>query len=86
MATLRLTVVTPVAPVLDVEVDAVVVPGAEGEFGVLPSHERFLAPLQEGTIRYSAAGRTQQLHVTGGFAEVTEQRVVILADAAEGVE
>ncbi len=84
--TLRLTVVTPVAPVLDAEVDAVVVPGAEGEFGVLPSHERFLAPLREGTIRYSAAGQTQQLHVTGGFAEVTEQRVVILADAAEGTE
>ncbi len=83
---LRLTVVTPAASVLDTEVDSVVVPGAQGEFGVLPSHERFLAPLREGTVRYRAAGETQQLRVTGGFAEVTEQRVVILADAVEGAE
>ncbi len=83
---MRLTVVTPVAPVLDVEVDSVVVPGAEGEFGVLPSHEHFLAPLQQGSVSYSAAGQTEQLRVTGGFCEVTEQRVVILADAAEGTE
>ncbi len=83
---LRLTVVTPAASVLDTEVDSVVVPGAQGEFGVLPSHERFLAPLREGAVRYRAAGETQQLRVTGGFAEVTEQRVVILADAVEEAE
>ena len=79
----QLFVVTPARPVVDCAADSLVAPGAEGEFGVLPGHEPFLAPLQAGELRYETGGRRQSLHITGGFAEVTGTRVTILADAAE---
>jgi F-type H+-transporting ATPase subunit epsilon len=79
----QLSVVTPARPVVDCAVDSLVAPGAEGEFGVLPGHEPFLAPLAAGTLRFESGGRTQSLKITGGFAEVTATRVTILADAAQ---
>jgi len=79
----QLSVVTPARPVVDCAADWLVAPGAEGEFGVLPGHEPFLAPLAEGVVRFAIAGRSRSLRITGGFAEVTGTRVTILADAAE---
>ena len=80
---LQLVIVTPQKSILDVEVDSVVSPGSEGQFGVLPGHERLLAPLQEGILEYTQAGRSVRLRVTGGFADVQPDRVTVLADAAE---
>lgn len=81
-----LAIVTPAHVLVETPADAVVVPGAEGEFGVLPGHERLLAPLQEGVVQYRSGDGIQRLRITGGFAEVSEERVLILADSAEPLE
>jgi F-type H+-transporting ATPase subunit epsilon len=80
---LQLTIVTPERRVFDAEVDDVVLPGAEGDFGVLERHERFLAPLRIGKAKIQQGGRVHWAAVSGGFAEVTGDRVVVLADACE---
>jgi F-type H+-transporting ATPase subunit epsilon len=78
----RLSVVTPARPLIDAEVEQMVAPGREGEFGVLPGHERFLAPLRPGVLRYTEQGNERRLAVSGGFAEVTADRVTVLASFA----
>lgn len=82
---LALSIVTPERPLVETEVDSVVLPGSEGQFGVLPGHEALLAPLAEGAVTYQQGGRALRVEITGGFAEVTQSRVTILADAATSV-
>lgn len=79
---LRLSVITPARPVVELDVDHVVAPGREGEFDVLPGHELFLAPLRPGVVRFGSAGREQRLAVAGGFAEVTAESVALLSPSA----
>ena len=83
---LLLEVVTPEKLLLSQEVDEVTCPGAEGEFGVLPGHCHFLSMLRIGELRYRAAGTMHYISVLSGFAEVTPQKVTILADVAEKAE
>lgn len=83
---LQLEIVTPDRVVLSETVDYVAVPGIEGEFGVLPGHTPFLSALKIGCLHYKAKGETHHVCVTGGFAEVTESKVLILADAGEIAE
>ena len=79
---LQLTIVTPQGTVYDGAVESVVVPGAEGEFGVLPGHERFLAPVRIGELELRAPdGRWAA--VSDGFADVGADRVVLLVDSCE---
>ena len=80
---LLLSIVTPQRALLETEVDSVVVPGAEGEFGVLPVHEAFLAPLRPGVLRYQGGEGSGRVAVASGFAEVTGERVTILVQTAE---
>jgi len=81
---LELSIVTPEqAVVAGAVVDEIVAPGREGEFGVLPAHEPFLAPLRPGIVRYRDDGGLHRVAVSGGFAEVTAERVTILARTAE---
>ncbi len=62
-------------------VDMVVIPSAEGDMGVLPNHAPMIVLLRGGTIRlYQGETVTDRLFVSGGFAEVTTQRVTVLAD------
>ena len=67
-------------------VDEVVAPGAEGEFAVLPRHTAFLTTLAPGELRIIRSGDEETMVITGGFFEVRNDRVVILADAAERIE
>ena len=67
-------------------VDEVVAPGAEGEFAVLPHHAPFLTSLVPGELRIIKGGAEEAMAITGGFFEVRNDRVVILADAAERIE
>ena len=83
MAHLFLGVVTPEKVVVSQEVDMVVAPGSEGEFGVLPGHVLFLSGIIPGEMRYSNGSETVSLVVTTGFAEVSDNKVSILVDAAE---
>ncbi len=83
---LLLEVVTPDRLLLSREVDEVIAPGIEGEFGVLPGHAHFLTTLKIGELRYRVGEATQYMSVLWGFAEVTPARVTILAEIAEKAE
>jgi len=83
MDKLHLEVVTPARVVLEKDVDSVVAPGSEGEFGVLPGHVSFLSGIVPGELRYTAGSEKEVLSVTAGFAEVFKNKVSILVDAAE---
>ena len=74
---------TPVRMLVTAEVDEVVAPGVEGYFGVLPGHAAFLTTLGSGEVTYRSGQREERLAVTGGFAEVRAERVIILAEQAE---
>jgi len=83
---LQLDVVTPERRLLSESVDMVTVPGFSGELGILPGHTALISRLQTGVLSYVQSGRTEQLHVSGGFVEVNDDRVTVLADLAERPE
>ena len=83
---LLLSVVTPRREVIRAEVDAVFFPGLRGEVGVLPGHTPFLTILGTGELRYTEGPRDRHVAISGGFAEVQDDRVLLLADAAETPE
>ncbi len=78
---LELIVVTPEGEVFSESVAQVVLPGDEGDFGVLESHEKFLAPLRPGPMEIKLPnGGTEWAAISDGFAEVTGSQVVVLVD------
>ena len=81
--TLRLLLVTPERTLLDEEVDEVRAPGTVGEFGVLPNHITFLSSLQAGRLEYTRGSQSTRLALSGGFAEVVDNVMTVLADSAE---
>lgn len=81
-----LEVVTPDSLLLSREVDEVIAPGSEGDFGVLPGHTHFLSTLRIGELSYRTGEETHYMSVLWGFAEVTPTRVTILAEVAEKAE
>jgi F-type H+-transporting ATPase subunit epsilon len=83
---IRLELVTPERLVLPEDVDEVIVPGYEGEFGVLPEHTQYLSIVNIGVLRYRKGTEVHKVALGGGFAEVTPERVVVLADTAERAE
>jgi len=80
---LQLEVVTPERRVLSEQVNSVTVPGRSGEMGILPGHAPLISELQTGVLSYNEDGTVFQLHVSGGFVEVTDDRVSVLAEIAE---
>jgi F-type H+-transporting ATPase subunit epsilon len=85
-STIRLELVTPERLLLSEDVDEVIAPGYEGEFGVLPEHTQYLVILQIGVLRYRKGGEQHKVALGGGFAEVTPERVVVMAETAERAE
>ena len=83
---LQLEIVTPDKLVLSETVEYVGAPGYDGEFGVLPNHISFLAALQIGNLHYKSQGKTNFVFVSGGFADVSDNKVTILAESAEKAE
>lgn len=79
----RLRIVTPERLLLDEEVEEVVAPGAAGEFGVLPDHIAFLTELAPGRLLYRVSGQRHVVAVFGGYAEVADNVMTVLADGAE---
>jgi F-type H+-transporting ATPase subunit epsilon len=79
MKSLSLVIATPDALVVEAEVQEVIAPGSEGYFGVLPGHCLFITTLQAGTLRYKQGGETHALEIQGGFADVKQNSVTILA-------
>jgi F-type H+-transporting ATPase subunit epsilon len=80
---LELEVVTPDRLVLSESVDIVMAIGSLGEFGILPNHVPFLTPLMAGELRYRKDNKLDYMVVTGGFVEVSQNKVTVLAEAAE---
>jgi F-type H+-transporting ATPase subunit epsilon len=80
---LTLELVTPTRLVASETVDEVVVPGSDGYFGVLPGHAPLLATLGIGELTYRIGREEHHVAVAGGFAEVRNDKVIILADTAE---
>ena len=83
---LKLEIVTPYGLVFSDEVDEVVASGSEGEFGVLPHHIPFLTTLKIGMLTYKKGNETGYFFVNWGYAEVSYDKVLILADSAEKAE
>lgn len=82
---LHFELVTPERLVLSEEVYMVVVPGSEGEFGVLADHAPFMSTVKDGALRVyvKEGGEPRVIQVEGGFAEVGEKGLTVLAEKAE---
>jgi F-type H+-transporting ATPase subunit epsilon len=83
---LQLEIVTPERRVLSEPVDMVTIPGLGGELGILPGHTPLISQLQTGVLSYAKGGTTFQLLVSGGFVEIRDDQVSVLADVAERPE
>lgn len=85
MADLRFELVTPEKLVLAEDVHMVVVPGAEGEAGIMAGHAPYMTTLRNGEIAvYRTAGAApERITVSGGFAEVSERGLTVLAESVE---
>ena len=80
---LNLEIVTPEKKVLSEAVDAVTVPTASGEIGILQNHAPLISSLKAGVLSYTKAGETERMVIAGGFVEVSQNNVSILSDIAE---
>lgn len=85
MAKLSIEIVTPEKRILAVQADEAIVPGGHGLFGVRPGHTPFLSLMQPGVLTLTEGGRKESYFVAGGFVEVGNDKVLVLADAAENV-
>ncbi len=83
---LKLEIVTPYGLILSEDVDEVTCTGSEGDFGVLPGHVPFFTTLKVGMLIYKKGNATKYVFVNWGYAEVSSERVMILADSAEKSE
>jgi F-type H+-transporting ATPase subunit epsilon len=83
MSTLQLEVVTPDKTVVKADVEMAVCPGVEGEFGILPKHVSLLSALKTGGLRYRADGKDEYVFISGGFADVNNDVLTVLAESAE---
>lgn len=81
---LKFDLVSPERLVLSADVDAVQVPGAEGDFGVLPNHSPVMAMLRPGTLTVENDGKSQSFELDGGFVDVTPEGVTVLAETISG--
>ena len=80
---LNLEIVTPEKKVLSETVDAVTIPTASGEVGILQNHAPLISYLKAGILSYTRNGATERMVISGGFVEVSQNNVSILADVAE---
>jgi F-type H+-transporting ATPase subunit epsilon len=86
MASFHFELVSPEKLLFSGEVEQVDVPGAEGDFGVLANHAPMVATLRPGILTVHGADGERKIVVLGGFAEVSAQGLIVLADLAESVE
>ena len=83
---LTLEIATPTRLVVTESVDEIVIPGSQGYFGVLPGHAPFLTTIGIGELMYRVGRDERYLAVAGGFAEVRNDKVIVLADTVERPE
>jgi len=83
MAQIALEVVTPSGAVVNEDVDIVNAPGYGGDFGVLAHHAPFLSTIKTGLLSYEAGKKREYLMVSGGFCEVSNNKVTFLVESAD---
>jgi F-type H+-transporting ATPase subunit epsilon len=86
MATMLFEMVTVEKLIFSDQVESIVAPGEAGELGILPHHAPLLSILRAGELRVTQNGQEQSIAITGGFLEVLDNKVTVLADAAERAE
>ena len=86
MAKLKFEIVTAERVVYSEDVDMVIAPGSQGEVGILPSHAPLLTTLKPGMLTVRHDGEDVAMFVNGGFLEVMQDKVIVLADVAERAE
>ena len=79
----QLEIVSPERRAFTDEVDMVIVPGIDGQLGILPHHTRLISVLGVGELRIKKGGTEQSLLISGGFVEVRPDKVIVMADLAE---
>lgn len=84
--TLAVEMVTPERTALTGQAELVVLPALEGEMGVLPDHAPFLVQLKAGEVRVTEGGQVKHFAVSGGFAEIRDNKVTLFAETAEMAE
>ncbi len=80
---IHLEVVTPSGPIVSDDVDIVSAPGYGGDFGVLANHAPFLSTIKIGSLIYKKDGKDNYLMVSGGFCEVSNNKITFLVESAE---
>ncbi len=80
---IRLEIVTPEKRAFSDDVDAVILPGSEGELGVLPHHAPLLSMLGAGELRVRKGGTEESFAIVGGFVQVRPDKVVVMAETAD---
>lgn len=83
---LHFSLVSPERELFSGEVDGVDVPGEEGDFGVLPNHAPVMTTIRPGAITIADNGTTRRMFIRGGFADVTRDGLIILAEEAVDLE
>ncbi len=81
MATISFDLVSPENLIFNEEVGMIIVPGKDGDFGVLPSHSPVMAMIREGELIVESNGVQRSFALAGGFADVTPEGVTVLAEA-----
>jgi F-type H+-transporting ATPase subunit epsilon len=82
MASLHFELVSPERLLMSDDVDAVEIPGTEGDMGILPGHAPVLSTLRPGVVTVTRGGKSERIFVRGGFAEVNPQGLTVLAEVA----
>lgn len=83
MAKILLEIITPDRVVVSEEVDIVTAPGVAGEFGVLANHAPMVAAVKIGPLHYKVDGKEEWVAISGGFCEVSNNKITFLVEAAE---
>lgn len=81
---MRVTIISPERSVFDGEATAVVAPAYDGKLGILPRHAPFMTLLGEGTLTVRQGATSQQFHVSGGFLQVVDDTVNVVAEHTDG--
>lgn len=84
--TFKFELVSPERVLMSVDAEQVVVPGADGDFAVLPGHAPFITTLRPGVLDVTAGGSKRRVLVKSGFAEVDPARLTILAQSAYDID
>ncbi len=82
---MQVTVISPEASKFDGEADAVVAPAYDGEVGILPNHAPFMTLLGAGTLTVRHADAVTRFSIKGGFLQVVDNRVRVVAEHVQGV-